>query len=89
MPGGLLSRLVDHERFDVNSLHSQGIDILAPSLHADAVAPDGTVEAVSMPAAKGFLLGLQWHPEWRWRENPVSRAIFATFGTAVRERARR
>jgi len=64
-------------------LHSQGIDKLAPPLHADAIAPDGIVEAVSMPGAKGFLLGLQWHPEWRWTENPVSREIFAAFGAAM------
>jgi putative glutamine amidotransferase len=85
--GGLLSQLVSARKFDVNSLHSQGIDRLAPVLHADASAPDGTVEAVSMPDAKGFLLALQWHPEWRWRENEVSRAIFAAFGDAVRRRA--
>jgi putative glutamine amidotransferase len=71
--------------FQVNSLHSQGIDRLAAVLHADASAPDGTIEAVSMPGAKGFLLGLQWHPEWRWRDNEVSRAIFAAFGDAVRK----
>lgn len=84
--GGLLARIVREKNFDVNSLHSQGIDRLAPPLHADAVAPDGTVEAVSMPAARGFLLGLQWHPEWRWAENPVSREIFAAFGSAMQAR---
>jgi putative glutamine amidotransferase len=72
---GLLSRLVGLREFEVNSLHAQGIDRLAPALHADAVAPDGSIEAVSMPGAKGFVLGLQWHPEWCWRENDGSRAI--------------
>jgi putative glutamine amidotransferase len=86
--GSLLSRLIGLKRFEVNSLHAQGIDRLGPALHADAVAPDGTIEAVSMPDAKGFLLGLQWHPEWRWRENEVSRAIFAGFAAALRERTR-
>jgi putative glutamine amidotransferase len=81
---GLLSRLVGERTFQVNSLHSQGIDRLAPPLHADAAAPDGTIEAVSMSGANGFVLALQWHPEWRWRENEVSRAIFAAFGEAVR-----
>ena len=42
------------------------------------------IEAVSMPGAKGFVLGVQWHPEWRWSEDQVSRAIFAAFGDAVR-----
>jgi putative glutamine amidotransferase len=86
--GGLLSQLVTLKSFDVNSLHSQGIDRLAPGFHADATAPDGTIEAVSMRGAKGFLLGLQWHPEWRWRENDVSRAIFAGFGAALRQSVR-
>lgn len=82
--GGLLSKLVREKTFKVNSLHSQGIDEMAPGLHADAIAPDGQIEAVSMPDAKGFLFAVQWHPEWRWRENPQSRAIFAAFGEAVR-----
>ncbi len=85
MEGGLLSRLTTARRFDVNSLHGQGVDKLAPSLFADAVAPDGQIEAVSMPGAKGFVLGLQWHPEWRWSENEVSRAIFAAYGVALRK----
>ena len=84
---GLLAELVSERIFLVNSLHSQGIDRLSPLLHADATPRDGTIEAVSMPGAEGFLLGVQWHPEWRWRENEVSRAIFAAFGEAVRKRA--
>lgn len=82
--GGVLSSITGVRRFKVNSLHSQGIDRLAAALHADAAAPDGVIEAVSMPGAKGFLFGVQWHPEWRWAENVVSRAIFAAFGNAVR-----
>jgi putative glutamine amidotransferase len=82
--GGLLSKIVGEKIFKVNSLHSQGIDRLAPGLNADAIAPDGQIEAVSMPDAKGFLFAVQWHPEWRWAGNPQSRAIFAAFGEAVR-----
>ena len=82
--GGLLARIVAARAFEVNSLHSQGIDRLAPPLHADAVAPDGQIEAVSMPRARGFLLGVQWRPEWRWAENDVSRTIFAAFAEALR-----
>jgi putative glutamine amidotransferase len=82
--GGLLARIVPQRTFAVNSLHGQGIDKLAPPLFADAMAPDGQVEAVSMPGAKSFLLGVQWHPEWRWAENEISRAIFAAFGAALR-----
>lgn len=82
--GGVLDRMGTPETFTVNSLHSQGIDRMAPSLIAEAHAPDGQIEAVSMPSAKGFLLALQWHPEWRWSENDVSRAIYEAFGKAIR-----
>ena len=49
-----------------------------------ATAPDGIVEAVWMPNAPGFVLGIQWHPEWRWQDDPVSMAIFRAFGDACR-----
>jgi putative glutamine amidotransferase len=88
-PGGLLATILSEGAFQVNSLHSQCIDRLAPKLYADASAPDGTIEAVSMPGAKGFLLGVQWHPEWRWRDDSVSREIFSAFGSALREAARK
>ncbi len=87
--GGVLDRLVGMERFEVNSLHSQGIDRMAPRLHKEATAPDGAIEAVSMPDAKSFLLGVQWHPEWRHWEDPVSKAMLTAFGDAVREHAKR
>jgi len=87
-PGGVLDSLLGMDRFPVNSLHSQGIDRLAPPLRREATAPDGAIEAVSMADAKAFLLGVQWHPEWRHWENPVSKAMFAAFGDAVREHAK-
>jgi putative glutamine amidotransferase len=87
--GGVLDRLVGMERFAVNSLHSQGIDRMAPRLTKEATAPDGAIEAVSMPDAKSFLLGVQWHPEWRHWEDPVSKAMLVAFGDAVREHAKR
>ena len=87
-PGGVLYSLLGMERFKVNSLHSQGIDRLAPPLRKEATAPDGAIEAVSMPGARSFLLGVQCHPEWRHWENPVSKAMFAAFGDAVRAHAK-
>ena len=87
--GGLLFTILRERTFRVNSLHGQGIDRLAPGLHADAIAPDGQIEAVSMPSARGFVFAVQWHPEWHWQDNPQSRAIFAAFGDAVRRAAAR
>ncbi|MBC7208987.1 MAG: gamma-glutamyl-gamma-aminobutyrate hydrolase family protein, partial [Pseudomonas sp.] len=80
--GGLFERLGLAAQFEVNSLHSQGIDRLAPGLRVEARAPDGLVEAVSMPDAPGFVVGVQWHPEWRFAENPVSLRLFEAFREA-------
>lgn len=81
--GGVLARLSGLSQAMVNSLHHQGVDRLAESLSVEALAPDGQIEAVSMPGAKGFVLGVQWHPEWAFAGNPLSRAIFAGFGAAL------
>ena len=80
VPGGLLARLSGMTQAMVNSLHHQGVDRLAPGLKAEAHAPDGQIEAVSMPDAKAFLLGVQWHPEWAFAGDPLSLAIFQGFG---------
>jgi putative glutamine amidotransferase len=37
--------------------------------------------------AQRFAVAVQWHPEWRVMGNPFSRALFAAFGQASRERA--
>jgi putative glutamine amidotransferase len=86
-PGGLLRRLIDAERIQVNSLHSQGIDRLGGELLVEARAPDGVIEAFRVRDARGFALAVQWHPEWKAMANPFSRALFAAFGEASRERA--
>ena len=83
---GLLAGIVGSERFVINSLHGQAINTVAPGLVVEGRADDGTIEAVAMPGAPGFVLGLQWHPEWRFAENPQSVAIFRAFGDACRQR---
>jgi putative glutamine amidotransferase len=35
-----------------------------------------------------FAVAVQWHPEWQVMSNPFSRALFAAFGSASRERQR-
>jgi len=83
VPDGLLARLSGKNQAMVNSLHHQGIDRLAPGLRSEAHAPDGQIEAVSMPGATGFLLGVQWHPEWAFAEDALSQAIFQGFGARL------
>ena len=91
-PGGWLHRLAGATEIAVNSLHNQGVDRLAPGLITEAVAPDGTIEAVRVIAgpegpSPGYAVGVQWHPEYDWRTDPVSKAIFAQFGDVVRSYA--
>ncbi|HET6605221.1 MAG TPA: gamma-glutamyl-gamma-aminobutyrate hydrolase family protein [Rhodopila sp.] len=83
---GSLARILGVTMIQVNSLHGQALDRLAPGLVVEATAPDGTIEAVAMPSAPGWLLGVQWHPEWAFADNPHSVAIFAAFGDACRQR---
>jgi len=83
VPGGLLARLSGVTDAMVNSLHHQGVNRLAPGLRAEAHAPDGQIEAFAMPGAKGFLLGVQWHPEWAFAADPLSRAVLRGFGAAL------
>ena len=86
--GGMLQALLGGAaRIEVNSLHGQAIDRLAPGLVVEARAPDGTIEAVAVRAAAAFALAVQWHPEWRVLDNPVSRRLYAAFGAACRARA--
>ncbi len=83
VPGGVLAQIVGLPRFEVNSLHGQAVRDLAPGLRVEARAPDGLVEAFSAPAAPGFNLCVQWHPEWQAADNPVSMQMLKAFGKAV------
>ena len=85
-PGGLLLSLVGTERIRVNSLHWQGIERLGRDLAVEARAPDGVIEAFRVQNAQRFAIAVQWHPEWKVMSNPFSRALFAAFGAASRER---
>ncbi len=94
-PGGLLAQLLEgvssvHEgQFMVNSLHGQGAKRLGPGVRIEARAPDGVVEAITWTPPEGgragFNLGLQWHPEWKAADNPVSLRVFTAFGHACQQ----
>lgn len=85
--GGMLARITGCGEFMVNSLHGQGIARLGDGLVAEAYAPDGLIEALSIPAAKTFALAVQWHPEWDVLTTPPYLSVFRAFGDACRARA--
>ncbi len=49
----------------VNSVHHQAVCDVGSGLRTAAVADDGTIEAVESFAPGSFVVGVQWHPEWR------------------------
>ncbi len=86
-PDGEIARILGRRQIEVNSLHWQAIDRLAGRLVVEGRAPDGVIEAVRISDARAFALGVQWHPEWKVMQNPVSLALFRAFGDAARRRA--
>jgi putative glutamine amidotransferase len=73
-----LARLLGTNTVLVNSMHHQGIKRLAPTLIANAFAPDGLIEGVES-AEEDFLLGVQWHPEDLADSEPKMRSLFDAF----------
>lgn len=81
--GGLLNQWMKGESEQmVNSLHGQGVDRLGAGLRAEAIAPDGLVEAFSLRDNDSFYLGVQWHPEWKLADHPFYHTLFQQFGQA-------
>ncbi len=84
-PDGVFHRLMGATEVMTNSLHGQGIKRPGSRIVIDGVAPDGTPEAIYVEGAPGFTLSVQWHPEWRAADDPVSRPLFEAFGAALRD----
>jgi putative glutamine amidotransferase len=86
-PGSWMRRLAGTDSVRVNSLHAQGVDVLAPDFTVEARAPDGLIEAFSVKGSRSFALAVQWHPEWQVMRNEFSKALFAEFGKAARNKS--
>lgn len=84
--GSLAAELHGSGTLAVNSLHHQGVCVAAPALRATAWGPDGLVEALEAGPA-GVVLGVQWHPEELWQEDPRHFSVFAWLCAAARVRA--
>ncbi|MEV8552090.1 gamma-glutamyl-gamma-aminobutyrate hydrolase family protein [Streptomyces glaucescens] len=62
VPGTRYAALVPEET-SVPTYHHQAVDRLGTGLIPCAHAADGTVEAIELPGAGTWTLGVQWHPE--------------------------
>ncbi len=84
MPGSPFIKIFQSDEVMVNSLHGQGIQDPGPRIIIDGTAPDGTAEAITIKDAPGFAMAVQWHPEYKATEDPVSKPLFAAFGMALK-----
>ena len=75
---GDLKTLLCKDILEVNTLHHQAVKDLADDLIPMAVAPDGLIEAVRM-LGKRFVWAVQWHPEYMFKTDADSLAIFSWF----------
>jgi len=69
-----LTEILETNEIRTNSMHHQGIQLLATNLKATAWAPDGVIEGIELPDHP-FGLAVQWHPEWMLASLPM-RALF-------------
>lgn len=82
--GGPFHTLMGEQEVMTNTLHGQGIKTPGNRVVIDGCAPDGTPEAIYVEGAPGFTLSVQWHPEYKADEDPVSTKLFSAFGDAAR-----
>lgn len=76
---------VGPEPLRISCYHHQAIDRLGEGMHVIARADDGTVEAVDIDAP-GWAIGVQWHPEDTWDEDPRQVALLRQLVTRAAER---
>ncbi len=73
--GSHLRKVLQSEIVRVNSWHHQALKRIAPDLKVVAQSPDGIVEAVEIEEHR-FAIGVQWHPEWLYTNQPEMKRLF-------------
>lgn len=70
--GTRLRGIYGADEIGVNSYHHQAVKDVAPRLRVAARAEDGLVEALEGTGG-GFMMGVQWHPEFMLEDKVVPR----------------
>ena len=84
-PESVLAGLYGSEEAKVNTLHHQGLDLLAPGLVVEGRTDDGLVEAARYDG-DWWALGVQWHPE---RMDGDHHEVFTALRAAIEENSGR
>jgi putative glutamine amidotransferase len=74
-PGTLLAGLLGKTEIETNSTHHQAVKGAAAGFIVNAAAPDGVIEAIESRSAR-FILGVQWHPESLYVDDPIWLKLF-------------
>jgi putative glutamine amidotransferase len=85
-PGSLIA-LALGPHAQVNSYHHQSLARLGAGVVATARAPDGVVEAIEVPAADAFCIGVQWELQESWEHGATGERLFSLLVDAARERS--
>ncbi|MDH5564316.1 MAG: gamma-glutamyl-gamma-aminobutyrate hydrolase family protein [Nitrospirota bacterium] len=86
-PKTLLRTIIKKSSMPVNSSHHQSVNAIPPSCHVSAMAPDGVIEAIES-SGHPFWLGVQWHPEFLYRQDGLQQRLFLSFIKAASQAAR-
>jgi putative glutamine amidotransferase len=73
-PGSLIAEAARAEVLSCSTHHHQGVDSLGDGVSATGWSEDGLVEAVERE--RGWMLGVQWHPEDDAERDPGHQAVF-------------
>lgn len=80
VPGSALAEMLGvTDLAKVASLHGQAVGELAPEAKIAATGPGEVVEAIEVdtPAGRGWILGIQWHPELTL-DDEIQHQVFRT-----------
>ncbi len=68
-------------RLNVNSLHHQGIKKIGNGFRVTAISTDGIIEGIEW-IGKGWVVGVQWHPEELINDDIHMKSLFEAFASA-------
>jgi putative glutamine amidotransferase len=80
--GTRLREILGRDVLPVNSSHHQAVRDLGRGLQVAARSCDGVIEAVELPGRR-FVVGVQWHPEAMWNQEPDHQEVFRAFIRAL------
>lgn len=92
-PESHLARITGHTTLATNSSHTQSVGQMGNGLTASAHTADGVIEAIELAQERPatmvdhphpWLLGVQWHPEYLYPNDPSQQALFGHFVQACR-----